>query len=470
MLKRIERGEAEGIVAWHPDRLARNSLDGGRIIYLLDRKILKDLKFSTFTFENNPQGKFMLSIMLGYSKYYVDSLSENVKRGNRTKLERGWRPNQAPLGYINDKETKTIVKDPVHFPLVRKMYELMLTGTYSPKQIALIARDEWAFQTPQKKRAGGKPLAMSTVYKILTNPFYAGILVWDNQTYPGKHEPVVTIDEMERVQELLGKPGRARPKRHQFPFTGMIRCGSCSLMVTAEHKVNRFGSRYIYYHCTNRTIGPRCAERAIETRNLDLQIYRFLEELVMPESIFQVVEARVDDLKEHRVADQVARRCSLEAALKNVTKELSELTGLRLRNILADGEFLAKRQELKQNEIRLHQQVEKIPEDDNEFEPISDFILLRNKAAGWFQHGSSQTKKQILHVTGSNLSLKTKILNIEARKPFRRLGGNINYSRQLAFIDDVRTWVMENREEARTLSNTIRELAKQAALDEKKAA
>src|SRR6266705_996122 len=51
MLTRIERGEAEGILAWHPDRLARNSIDGGRIIYLLDRKILKDLKFATFTFE-----------------------------------------------------------------------------------------------------------------------------------------------------------------------------------------------------------------------------------------------------------------------------------------------------------------------------------------------------------------------------------------------------------------------------------
>src|SRR5713226_478743 len=62
MLARIEQGDAEGIIAWHPDRLARNSVDGGRIIYLLDRKRLSDLKFATFTFENNPQGKFMLSI------------------------------------------------------------------------------------------------------------------------------------------------------------------------------------------------------------------------------------------------------------------------------------------------------------------------------------------------------------------------------------------------------------------------
>ena len=55
-----------------PDRLARNSVDGGLIIYLLDQGHVKDLKFANFTFENSSQGKFMLQIMFGYSKYYVD--------------------------------------------------------------------------------------------------------------------------------------------------------------------------------------------------------------------------------------------------------------------------------------------------------------------------------------------------------------------------------------------------------------
>src|SRR3989344_9011022 len=50
MLKRIEGGEAEGIVCWHPDRLARNSIDGGAVIYPLDPKAPKDLKFSHFFF------------------------------------------------------------------------------------------------------------------------------------------------------------------------------------------------------------------------------------------------------------------------------------------------------------------------------------------------------------------------------------------------------------------------------------
>src|SRR4030042_25167 len=35
MLEKIESGKANGILAWHPDRLARNSVDGGQIIYFI---------------------------------------------------------------------------------------------------------------------------------------------------------------------------------------------------------------------------------------------------------------------------------------------------------------------------------------------------------------------------------------------------------------------------------------------------
>ena len=108
MLEKIEAGEAQGILAWHPDRLARNAVDAGKIVYLLDRNILTDLKSPTFWFQNTPQGLFMLSIAFGQSKYYVDSLSENTKRGLRQKVRRGECPGQAPLGYLNDRLNKKI--------------------------------------------------------------------------------------------------------------------------------------------------------------------------------------------------------------------------------------------------------------------------------------------------------------------------------------------------------------------------
>lgn len=242
MLARIERGEAEGIVAWHPDRLARNSVDGGKLIWFIDRKVIKDLKFVTYTFENNPQGKFMLSIFFGQSKYYVDALSENVKRGNRTKIEKGWRPGKAPIGYANHRDTKTIVPDPDRFILVRKIFDLALTGTQSPQQIRRLARDEWGLRLPKSRRSGGTPLSLSSIYRVLTNPFYAGIIEWNGQLHPGRHQPMITLGEFERIQAHFGRPIKARPKQTSFPFTGLIRCGACGLAITAEHKVNRFGS------------------------------------------------------------------------------------------------------------------------------------------------------------------------------------------------------------------------------------
>src|ERR1019366_2929938 len=279
MIARIEAGEAQGIIAWHPDRLARNSIDGGRIIYLLDTGVLKDLRFATFTFENNSQGKFMLSIVFGYSKYYVDSLSENVLRGYRAKVEKGWLPGLAPVGYLNDTVNKTIVPDPERFQLVKDVWRLMLTGAYSPRRLWEIATQEWGLRTVKRKRIGGKPIALSCLYRILTNPFYAGILEREGPTYPGKHPPIVTLDEFDRVQELLGRPHRPRAKTRAFAFTGLIRCGECGFAVTAEEKTNRWGSHYTYYHCSRRRLDYRCHQPYVQVADLERQVVQFLEEI-----------------------------------------------------------------------------------------------------------------------------------------------------------------------------------------------
>jgi site-specific DNA recombinase len=439
MLGRIERGDADGIIAWAPDRLARNSIDGGRLIYMLDCGVLHDLKFATYTFENNSQGKFMLQIMFGQSKYYSDALSDNVKRGNRTKIEKGWRPNQAPLGYQNDTTTKTIVRDPVHFPLVRKMFDLMLSGAYGPKQIAIIAREEWGFLTPKKKRSGGKPLALSSIYQILSNQFYAGIILWNNQTYPGKHEPVVSIDEFRRVRQLLDRPGHARPQRHSFAFTGMIRCGGCGSQITAEHKVNHYGYHYVYYHCTRRSHAEKCTEPSVELKSLERQIANFLQSVDIDFRFEGWVLDQTAIDADRIEAEEDARNQSLRAALTETGKQLNELTGLRVRNLLTDEEFVRQRQELQQEQLRLREKVTETDMLHDPFEPFSELVSFSHRAAEWFSHGDDQSKRLILETVGSNLFLKDKILNVEAKKPFASLAKTTTVPSRLGVGDDVRT-------------------------------
>jgi DNA invertase Pin-like site-specific DNA recombinase len=135
ILQQIEKHHADGILAWHPDRLARNSIDGGKIIYLIDIGKIVDLRFPTYRFDNTAQGKFMLSIAFSQSKYYVDNLSENVKRGFREKLRRGEWPGCAPLGYLNDYKNHVIVPDAEKAPFIRRFFELCGTGLYTTTEL-----------------------------------------------------------------------------------------------------------------------------------------------------------------------------------------------------------------------------------------------------------------------------------------------------------------------------------------------
>ena len=128
MVVEIEKGIASGIIAWHPDRLARNSIDGGRIIYLVDTGKLISLKFPTFWFEPTPQGKFMLSVAFGQAKYYTDNLRENILRGIRQKIRRGELSGKAPLGYFNEPRLRTIEPNVKTFSKMKKTLELLLAA------------------------------------------------------------------------------------------------------------------------------------------------------------------------------------------------------------------------------------------------------------------------------------------------------------------------------------------------------
>jgi DNA invertase Pin-like site-specific DNA recombinase len=464
MLKRIAAGEADGIVAWHPDRLARNSIDGGRIIYLLDTKGLKDLRFATFSFENNSQGKFMLSIIFGYSKYYVDSLSENVRRGNRTKLQHGWLPNIAPLGYLNDKETRTIIIDPERFSLIQRMWQLMVTGAYSPRRIWEMATEDWGLRTVKRKRIGGKSPSLSAIYRILTNPFYAGILEREGKTYPGKHQAAVTVEVFEHVQHLLGRPGQPR-KTRSFAYTGMIRCGECGFMVTGEEKVNRHGTHYTYYHCSKRRLDRHCRQPYLSLEDIEMQITAFLGEITLPDRFHRWAAQRLKRNAKQTQEAHAAQRESLLRAQAASAKELENLMKLRIRDLLSDEEYVKERQDLERKQIGFTQKLDALARQAKRFEPLANVVSFNHCLISRFQTGNLQRRRMILNTVGSNLILKDKQLSIDARKPFRRWTDSGNISDLRAFVRDVRTLVEEDGAEIRALINTIREIMGEPSAD-----
>ena len=246
MMMRIEKMGNVGILAWHPDRLARNSIDGGRIIYAVDTSKIVSLRFPTFWFEPTPQGLFMLQVAFGQSKYYSDNLKQNVERGMRQKLRRGEWLTRAPFGYVNNPKTRNIEPDVVKSKIIVRAFGEYVKGTHTLESLSQFLALHGVAQK------SGTPLGKASVKRILTNRAYLGFTLHRGEYFPGSFAPILSPTLFEAVQKRLEE--RARPRHskisHNFPFVGLFRCGECGSMITAQWATNRWGSKYRYYRCT----------------------------------------------------------------------------------------------------------------------------------------------------------------------------------------------------------------------------
>ena len=419
VLHMLEQGEAEGILSWHPDRLARNSVDGGQIIHLLDTGKLKSLFFPTLTFENNPQGKFMLAIAFGQGKYFVDSLSENVKRGIRQKLRRGEWSWGAPVGYINNRNTRNIDHDPEKAPIVRKAFELYATGVYTLpglqktlKDLGLRSRKDYA-------------LSVSCVQAMLTNPLYCGMMRVGGELHPGSFEPLIRKDLFDKVQEVMkGKSKRKqRRRKHEFLFSGLMSCGSCGCSITAETQ-----KEHNYYRCTKRK--GLCEEKKYlrEEKLLD-QVREIVEQVSLPDSWADNMLRKLDGEKEENLREHQAAMQHLREEKESIDKKLSDLLDLKLDGALDTAEYVAKKNSLVSRKVKIGQEiadVEKNP--DKRLEPVRELIIRSRETKNLIKAEDWRACAAFVKMIGSNALLKENALWLEAKQGWRIVQNRATFS------------------------------------------
>ena len=416
LLKKVSAGAVRGIVCWKLDRLARNPIDGSALVWALDQGKLTEIVTPTGTFRNNSNDKFLMQLEFGMAKKYVDDLSDNVKRGNRAKLEKGWQPNRPPLGYLNEPRERTIVPDPDRFVLVQRMWHMLLQGLRT-REILRIASDEWGLRTRKSRRSGGGLISRSGLYLMFTNPFYYGLIESRQGVFQGKHEPMISEDQYWKAQEMLGRQGRPRPKRHSFPFTGLIRCGSCRSMITAEEHTNRYGYHYVYYRCTKKDRRQLCSEKYVNASALEKQILDFLSGIHVPDSFLRFgLEHLARDTAATAESRRAARQ-SLEEAIGIAERQLANLTRMRVRDLIEDEEFLAEKEALVREKMKLESAL-RDHGGKRSAEKTAAALSFGHRAREAFENGTPEEKRTILASIGSNLTLTSKKLIIEAAKPF----------------------------------------------------
>lgn len=409
VIELVTKGKADAILCWKLDRLARNFADGGKVIDMLQRGVIKEIR--THDALHRPSDNvLMIAMQLGMANQYIRDLSENVKRGNRTKLALGEWPNHAPFGYLNDRATKKIVVDPVRSVYVQRIFQLYLSGSNSCGDISNILYREGL------RTASGKKVFKSHVHRILSCVFYTGLMEREGKYYQGKHLPLISKETFDRAQDVMNNRTRPRSQTLFFPLRGFLSCESCGCTLTSSLKKGHH-----YYYCTNGK--QKCDEHKSYMR--ETYLYEIISELLgnigfserKIELMYQAAKERSEAENNYTSKTVEDKRTYLESLKTKESRLLDAFLAEQVPKELYDQKIL----ELQNERTSTIKRIADLETEQPAFtlEPIKNLFLQANKAQKEFLDGDNQQKREVVEKLLWNLSLKSKsVASIKLKSPF----------------------------------------------------
>ena len=454
LLRELKTGKIDGIIAWHPDRLARNSIESGKIIDMLDRHEIKDLRFHSHQFSNDPNGKMLLGMLFVFAKHYSDDLGFKVRRGVRKRMREGMSGGTPKHGYIQHGG----LYEPDHhgndnFKLIRHAWEMRLAGAKYPEISAYLNENGYEkHYHPEDKASGGRidewrALLMddSTLSRMFRDPFYYGVLVQaDQETDLTDPElglnflPMITREEFAQVQAITPENKRGKDKKKQvwLPCRDRVYCNICndprpmSVYMTGKKKKN--GDRYVYFRCRN----PECKR---EKRDIKADVIMNEITIILPRLMAKLSsDAYKTYLKETKELSKTAKRnirnenISLKAKISNLKRNndviSAQIAKLKDQRIIDDkNEIIANNyDEIERLTKRIEENVAKLQRGNGNVKQYTEkeFEAILKNTEALFKKASVVRKDLIIRKIFSNLYFnKEKIAFLSVKEPFATLLG-----------------------------------------------
>ena len=237
MIKFMTKSKINILICEKVDRLTRNFKDAIVIDDWLEENEEREVHLVKDSLKlhkgSRSQEKLNWGIRILFAKNYTDNLSEEVRKGQAAKLEAGHLPTKPPLGYrtVGEQGKKVHVVENTTAPLVRKMFEIYASGNYSV--VALTER----MNTLGLRNRNGNKMSKTRIHDFLSDPFYYGDLRWKGQVYPGVHEPLISLELYNKVQQQLGR-GTSSPyyRTHLLRYKAKVHCSSCDHLISWEQQ------------------------------------------------------------------------------------------------------------------------------------------------------------------------------------------------------------------------------------------
>lgn len=326
MLRRIKEKEAECVIIYKIDRFARNITDFSRI-----RKefIEAGIEFHSVIEGDLSNGSSLIAnIFASVAEWESEVNSRRTKDALEQKFRSGWQPTPPPIGYQSvggEKEKKTCEPNPYTAPIIKELFELYATGSYS-----LLELQEWLSQKDIISK-NGTTIGHSVINNILKSPFYYGLIKWHGQSKIGKHEPIINKNLFDTCQYVLAKHRSflIRKRRHNFLLRGFVYCDNCAQRYTAEwhynaHKLKNRGGRIAYYHCPKYNRNG-CPSPYVELENLEKQVGEEFKQMQFSQNFIKLVIAKTKNAIEksrHNLNSQRMRLLNRKTSLETKRNKL----------------------------------------------------------------------------------------------------------------------------------------------------
>ena len=313
------------------------------------------------------------------------------------------------MGYWNDKQNRRIAIDPQRGPAIKKLFEEYATGKYNLKTLGAVAAS-WGLVS----RHTNNPLPPSNVQDILSNTFYYGLMKHKGEFHQGKHEPIITKELYDKVQEVMkdrGKPQEVR--KHLFPFVQFIQCKHCDCFITAEVQKG-----FHYYHCTKKK-GP-CPEKGCTREEvLDRQITKAIADVSIPKEGYEEMLAHLhqDKAKASQMLQQEKEK--IGKPLQEVQSKLEKLLDLHLNGAISQQEYLSRKEKFLNEKVALEERLSKINTQGNIWlEPLAEFLEAAHQAGPVATDKNLAAKREFLKKIGSNFRLAQATLEFSYTFPW----------------------------------------------------
>lgn len=432
LIELIEKGTINAILTYKSNRLARNPKESGLI-----QQMLFDGKIQAIVTKDKVylpgDNALIFSIDAAQDTQFSRDLSVIVKDRMAQKARRGGYPGKAPIGYRNTKESEfsdvnTITVDEKRYPLVRRMWDMALTGQYTVSQIAYIADKEWGLRTPRRKKSGNKPLSVAGVYALFKNPFYMGAVKYSDVYNPnGAHTPMVTKEEFNKVQQMTSRSNAPRPeeetlKDDPFPYRGLVKCGECGCLITYSRVVKHFKNgtekAYEYCYCTRRRADYSCSQRMAHSRitpqEMTQAIRAEIAKYTIIDEFFQWACQYLDEFHEDEAVKQEKILETQMKAIKSTESELNNLQRALYKGMVEEAFYKSEKKELEDRLILLRGQFED-QENANKRQRqlLEKYFNFARYAKEDFEGDDDLKKKEVLAIIGQNLLFKDNQLLFE---------------------------------------------------------